>query len=113
MSRRQGDYFDNNNGVNDVVDFYNYTCEKCGYTAMVSGKNVKGDFDEGMTILCEDCKELHEIEPESAFTVKRSSHRMLRCPESFTHKIRVWSYPGACPRCGQPMKKGDHVVSWD
>lgn len=96
-----------------MVDFYKFYCEGCGYTAMVSGKNGRGDFDEGMTIHCEDCRELYEIEPESAFTIKRPSHRMLRCPRHYAHRFKVWTFPGVCPKCGQPMKKGDHVISWD
>lgn len=96
-----------------MVDFFKFYCEGCGYTAMVSGKSRQGDFDEGMTILCEDCKQLYEIEPESAYTIKKSSHRMLRCPQHFAHRIKVWTFPGPCPKCGQPIKKGDHVISWD
>ena len=96
-----------------MVDFYRFSCEACGYKVMASGKSSKGDFDDGTTILCEDCRELYEIEPESAYTVKKASHRMLRCPVKFTHRIRVWSHPGPCPRCGRPMKKGEHVVRWD
>lgn len=97
-----------------MVDFFKFYCEKCGYQAMVSGRNGRGDFDQGMTIACEDCKELYEIEPERAYTVKvKTSYRMHRCPKAYTHKIRTWTFPGNCPRCGEPMKKGDHVVSWD
>lgn len=97
-----------------MVDFYKFYCETCGYTIMVSGQNGRGDLDGGLTIVCEDCKELYEIEPESSFTVKmKASHRMLRCPKNYMHRIRVWTFPGNCPKCGQPIKKGDHIIRWD
>ena len=96
-----------------MVDFFKFSCDACGYSVIATGKDERGELDAGMTILCEDCRELYEIEPGNAFTVKRPSHRMLRCPESFMHRIRAWTFPGPCPKCGQPIKKGAHVVSWD
>lgn len=97
-----------------MVEFYKFYCDACGYNVMASGKNGRGDTDQGMTIICEDCKELYEIEPENAFTEKKKrSYRMLRCPQSYTHKISVWTYPGPCPKCGQPIKQGEMVIKWD
>jgi hypothetical protein len=97
-----------------MVEYYKYFCDACGYEAMVSGKGGRESLDGGMTILCEDCKELYEIEPENAFTEKmKRSYRMLRCPEAYTHKILEWSYPGPCPKCGKPMIRGEMVIRWD
>jgi rRNA maturation protein Nop10 len=43
----------------------------------------------------------------------KNSYRMFRCPKAYTHKIRVWTFPGVCPNCGQPMQKGEHIIRWD
>jgi len=97
-----------------MVEFYKFYCEACGYEAMVSGKSGGSEFDEGLTIACEDCRQLYEIEPENAFTQKRKrSYRMLRCPVNYIHKIHAWSHPGLCPNCGKPLKRGEMVIQWD
>jgi hypothetical protein len=97
-----------------MVDFFRFSCDSCGYSVIASGQNGRESVDAGMTILCEDCQQLYEIEPENSFTVKmRNSYRMLRCPKSYTHKIKVWTFPGVCPKCGQPMSKGEHIIRWD
>jgi hypothetical protein len=97
-----------------MVDFFRFSCDSCGYEIIASGQNGRESLDAGMTILCEDCRELYEIEPENSFTVKmKNSYRMLRCPKSYSHKIRIWTFPGACPKCGKPMRKGEHIIRWD
>jgi hypothetical protein len=97
-----------------MVNFFRFSCEACNYSVVASGQNGRESLDAGMTILCEDCKQLYEIEPENSYTVKvKTSYRMLRCPKAYTHKIRVWTFPGVCPQCGKPMTKGEHVIRWD
>ena len=97
-----------------MVRLYKFHCDICDYEAIVSGENGRNEISGGLTILCEDCKELYEIEDHGSFTIKkRTTYKQPRCPESFSHRSRVWSYPGVCPRCGKSIRKGELVVSWD
>jgi hypothetical protein len=97
-----------------MVKIFKFHCDACGYEAMVSGENGRDEISSGLTILCEDCKELYELEDHGSYTIKQKAfHKKARCPESFTHRFRIWTYPGICPKCGKPMRKGDLVVSWD
>jgi rRNA maturation protein Nop10 len=43
----------------------------------------------------------------------KNSYRMFRCPKTYSPTIRVWTFPGACPQCGQPMTRGEHIIRWD
>jgi hypothetical protein len=97
-----------------MVKLYKFYCDACGYEAIVSGQNGRDEINSGLTIHCEDCKELYEIEDQGSYTIKQKAfYKKARCPESFTHQFRIWTDPGVCPKCGKPMRKGDLVVSWD
>lgn len=98
-----------------MVDLYEFHCDSCRYSVIASGRDSSSDdYDMGKTILCENCQTLYEIEPENSFTIKMSAtKKRIRCPESFSHQIKIWKHPGPCPKCGRTMRKGDLVVKWD
>ena len=111
---------------------YIFDCEKCGYSAKVAG-----GFSEGLevmvqTILCRECKQLHdavihiqlpllqtfgdlERPPEFAEVVKRLPHTgsaerkwkefAPECPVDPEHPIRDWKLPDKCPRCDVFMER--------
>lgn len=119
-----------------------YRCPACGYHAegRVSGYDV-GECSHRHAVLCEDCRELLDLPlPGTPAEVAASLRRgrggdalaglrgeawlarlgeaararfPLRCPRSGDHRVRPWSHPGPCPRCGETLARGEHVVEWD
>ena len=121
---------------------YLFECGKCGYRAKVSGGGDRGFHVAVQTVLCSDCRELHDavIEmkvpvpfdaplgrwrlktsrfdsikaPTRPPTLQAALNRLLLdgtkrflwlrfkpvCPVSPRHRIREWSHPGKCPKCG-------------
>ena len=95
-----------------------FGCRSCGYEVMVSGRGDAGFFVNTTTILCEDCEGLYD-----AVTFRRPGgpgagrNRMgaiePECPRSDWHTVRRWKCPGACPKCGNTMVRGEKVTIWD
>jgi hypothetical protein len=106
---------------------YAFICPHCQYRANVSGGTEQGYHCVTQTIVCLDCKTLHDVSlrvrvPEKSPGPKRllpdpSAHLppMLlfgqpprtqwlkltpRCPAFPGHRIAPWTAPGKCPRCG-------------
>jgi hypothetical protein len=104
---------------------YLFTCPSCGYSAEVSGGNDAGVSCAQTTISCETCRELRDVLISTDPSVVRqdeSGHPLkpdweppeLKCPASGDHKIKWWSHPGLCPRCGDILEKHeDKFVLWD
>jgi hypothetical protein len=78
------------------------------------------------TIVCEECQELYDVVTsetpwEGAPDIGEEA---LVCPgpESADdgeespnpgHRVRRWTYPGPCPKCGKTISQGEMVVMWD
>jgi len=85
---------------------------------MVSGRDDAGFFVNTTTVVCEDCEGLHD-----AVTFRRLGgpggewKRMgaiePECPRSGGHTVRRWTHPGACPKCGNTMMRGEKLTIWD
>jgi hypothetical protein len=103
---------------------YLFECSKCGYRATVSGGADRGRHVAVQTILCTDCKALHDAvtefkssrpveknpktPPKFASLLNRLPPRGARrwvklkpvCPISPRHRVRPWKHPDKCPKCG-------------
>jgi rubrerythrin len=118
------------NGEQKLGIHYAFICKNCGYEAIVSGGDDVGMACRTTTISCKDCGELFDVitsempweEPTSL------SGEELVCPGPASgdsdddedmdrskpnHRVRRWTSPGPCPKCGKAMTKGDVVVHWD
>ena len=93
-----------------------FRCAACDYQADISGGNDIGMACATSTVLCRDCKELHDVvttqEPWLAMEPTWNPTN-LRCPKSDTHTVELWEHPGPCPRCGAEMVRGEITVLWD
>lgn len=118
---------------------YMFECSRCGYRASVAGGADEGDHFTVQTIVCADCKALHDAvirfrippqlkdnppltAPKFAAVLSRLPPRGARlwlkfkpaCPVSPLHRIRLWQRPGKCPKCGMFMERdGLPFRAWD
>ncbi len=77
-------------------------CPLCGYTTMVWGGEGAGMAGVSVTIVCETCRELSDaVLWGPQIPVPEEPH----CPRVKNHRIALWTFPGACPKCGAPMEK--------
>jgi len=104
---------------------YSFECSKCGYHARVAGGASEGIHFAVQTIVCADCRELHDAvirfkpsprqqdnppkaAPKFAALLNRLPPRGVRtwlkfkpaCPVSPRHSVRLWKPPDKCPKCG-------------
>lgn len=92
-----------------------FECEFCGYRTEVSGGDDVGMLVSTTTISCETCEELYDVvtEKRSRELEGPAGPQEPRCPNSGSHRISLWTYPGPCPRCGKPIKRQKATVMWD
>ena len=113
---------------------YIFDCEKCGYQAKVAGGLSEGLEVVVQTILCTECRQLHDAvvsvqvplletlgegafdhAPEFAEVAKRLPYTgaadrqwkefHVACPVDEEHPIRSWKLPDKCPRCDVFMER--------
>jgi len=87
-----------------------FNCPQCGYQAMVSGGHDSGREEFTVTIVCLDCRELHDV------TIgRRDTPDSIppRCPRAKRHTVRPWQGNGPCPRCDTPMQDQGGACLWD
>jgi Zn finger protein HypA/HybF involved in hydrogenase expression len=94
-----------------------YVCNSCGYRAEVSGGGDAGMESVTVTIVCEDCRKLYDIQiGNSDWTdeqIEAQRTFKFRCPRRATHRIKEWTDGGPCPQCGVPMENKGGTVLWD
>lgn len=103
-------------------------CENCNYKAIVSGGDDVGMACRTTTISCQDCGELFDVVTSEKPWEESAglSDEELVCPgpddsnddedrdhSNPNHRVRRWTFPGPCPKCGHEMTKGEVVVNWD
>jgi hypothetical protein len=97
--------------------WYLFECESCGYQAEVSGGDDAGMLVCTTTVACETCAKLYDVVTERRSWEAAESNegpQEPRCPKAQRHRIRLWSYPGPCPRCGESIRNwGGVVTQWD
>jgi Zn finger protein HypA/HybF involved in hydrogenase expression len=90
-----------------------FRCTACDYGANVSGGDDAGMAAETTTVECEHCKVLMDV------VIGRREQGFVpiepRCVNRKDHRVRRWTSPGPCPRCGATMEEdsGDEVIQWD
>jgi hypothetical protein len=114
---------------------YTFNCPRCEYRAHVSGGAEEGLHCRTQTIVCRDCRALHDVAvrvrvPEEKkqplaktklLPVKenhlppmllfgkppRVNWLELKpcCPTNASHRTEPWTAPGKCPRCGGFMER--------
>jgi len=92
-----------------------FQCEKCGYSAEVSGKEDAGMRIRTKTVLCTKCKELVDI--VTGFTTKSDVQLDIigKCPlcDSDNHIVPWDNNTKPCPKCGSKLIDFGTVVMWD
>jgi len=61
------------------------------------------------TILCLDCKNLMDVMC-GAFEGKKAA---IQCDRSRKHKWVRWKSGGPCPKCGNPIERGENFILAD
>jgi len=94
-----------------------FECERCKYSAIVSGAADAGEECCTDTILCIDCRELYDVVSAEGRSVKGAMDFVevpVVCPKFKEHRWRLWIFPDACPKCGGLMKQTVGIVMlWD
>ena len=93
---------------------YTFKCDYCGYSAEVSGGDDAGMVGTTTTISCGVCRELYDV---VVWQVRRQElgTKEPQCPKAKAHPVSIWNYPGACPRCTEPLVPDPEgiVALWD
>jgi hypothetical protein len=93
---------------------YNFGCGSCGYAAELSGGEDCGMTQATTTIFCQDCHALYDVvTSEDSMTHKPERELPIHCPQSSSHRWRLWTHPGPCPKCGATMVRGEETLIWD
>ncbi len=87
-----------------------FSCPACGYEALVSGGDDAGFSLLTTTVLCEECRELYDVETGSPHAGRTTEPA---CPVTAAHRVSRWEHPGPCPRCGGRMDLQGTEVLWD
>lgn len=91
---------------------FRYVCPGCGYSAKVSGGSDAGELSLTQTVHCADCGRLYDVVVQDRLNHPGREHP-LACPASARHIVRLWAYPGPCPKCGVTMERGEMTLLWD
>lgn len=102
-----------------------YACPECGYQSDA----VSSGYDVGMSshvvgVGCASCKELYSaVLPGNPWDADIDETRLqvlsgnlpegARCPKSAKHRVKIWSHPGPCPRCGATLVPQEGAICWD
>jgi hypothetical protein len=101
---------------------YQFKCERCGLSAVVSGGPDSGFLTETKTVFCRTCGILQDIVtwvneddlklmPPSA----RDEFKVTNtCGECKSADLVDWGKGGACPKCGGSIQKNGNLMElWD
>jgi len=115
---------------------YRYKCENCEYEAVVSGGLDQGITNSTHTIVCNECRELSDIQINKKNKMKWVQEDInvdgLICPKCHGKNIKLWNDANhiaksitiknrnvagcencICPKCDSSMERGDAVIFWD
>lgn len=97
---------------------WDFNCPKCKYSASVSGGPDSGFAGHFQTMVCSNCKELHNIlvEADDSFYGREAKNRVGKCPTCKKKKgLTVWDSENMpCPKCGTRMIRDEKsFVLWD
>ena len=95
---------------------YQFCCQDCGYQVQISGGKDIGMGCATNTIVCNDCRELYDVltSDEPWLAIKADwQPKNYTCPKTKKHRAELWEHPGACPKCGCRMTRGQLTINWD
>ncbi len=98
---------------------FEYSCQKCSYTAEVSGGRDVGMVATTRTMTCDKCKTVSDVcigrfGKEGPSGDPAYDKRLNRCPECHSRSIQPWPRQHPCPKCGTRMtKKRNSFIMWD
>ena len=96
-----------------------YTCRECNYEADVAGGATCRCESVSVTIICRDCRELHDVQPDQNPQTFLDSGCVstaltgLACPVDPSHRYLLWYDGDPCPRCGAEMRLPREPLLWD
>lgn len=95
-----------------MATFYNYKCERCGYTIATdpSGKYALAS-GEHRTYLCKHCRDIVSINE----SIVREPELLPECPDCGYTGLVPWNpITCTCPKCGGKMvRDGDDAMLVD
>ena len=100
---------------------FEFSCQRCGYTAQVSGGIDFGFVVETQTVFCFTCDKLRDIVTRYR-GVGQMSHRdeaeldqsrLNRCPHCHGIELAVWENGDRCPKCDGDVVRTRFVMDWD
>jgi len=97
---------------------FEFTCEKCGYSAEVSGGKDRGMVAVVQTMICNSCNDLVDVligqcEDEGPTGEPDYDKDLGICPKCRGKDVVAWERSGPCPKCDGRMIEGDATVLWD
>lgn len=91
-----------------------YQCDKCNYSAQISGGPDMGMMVKTNTYVCQKCKEIVDV---ITFNVDSEENNVGKCPSCHsTEQLEVWDNRKCpCPKCNGKMKISPNGLSilWD
>lgn len=97
--------------------FKTYNCNKCNYTAHISGGPDSGALIKTNTMLCEHCTEVVDVVIEYWTRIKPLNSDLDKCPECDSDEyLKEWNNKKRpCPRCDGELEEDDEawITMWD
>jgi len=94
-----------------------YKCDKCGYSAHISGGPDIGMIVKTNTYVCHKCKEIVDVIIEYWTDVKLDKSVIGKCPKCNSNEnLNEWDNKKCpCPRCNGIMKISSEteITMWD
>ena len=97
---------------------YEFKCQTCRMTAMVSGGDDQGNIAATRTMYCWTCATLRDVvtgyadEPGTSWP-GAEEHRFGECEACGGDVLSPWLRGDACPRCGGLVEIGTAREAWD
>ena len=95
---------------------YEFRCNRCGYTAKVSGGGDAGWNVIIETQVCKACSKVVDVvtgpSPANQDHTGEIAASANKCPRCGGSNLQSWT-DRKCPKCGDRMRKGDLVLLWD
>lgn len=90
-----------------MAEFYNYKCEKCGWTISTAEDGhyylMSGEY---YTYLCRHCHKIYEIGKRNLIDGSGMLRMFPSCPRCGSSNFKPWNpTTGRCPECGGKLIK--------
>ncbi len=106
---------------------FRFTCSKCDYGFTGAGERSALFAGPTWTIVCLDCADLQDVIVWGPQDLEGSGRWSVavpdpgtqhltepKCHEDARHRVKEWTHPGTCPKCGSTMDRDeDHIIMAD